>query len=105
MKCFGTPGRIATGCRPYRTHRVRTRTATGRRPRFRVYNDPAESFRDHSNQYATLPRYAPAFAHVNNPDQFAIAIHRAGYATSPTYAQNLINLMRQYNLYRFDSAL
>ena len=105
MKCFGTPGRIATGCRPYRTTECADANCYRTTATFRVYIDPAESFRDHSNQYATLPRYAPAFAHVNNPDQFAIAIHRAGYATSPTYAQNLINLMRQHNLYRFDAAL
>lgn len=30
------------------------------------------------------------------------AIHKAGYATSPTYAQSLINLIEQYNLNKFD---
>ena len=30
----------------------------------------------------------------NDPDQFAREIHRGGYATSPTYADNLIALMR-----------
>ena len=103
MKCFGTPGRIATGCRPYKTTECGSAGCYGTSATFRVYNSAAESFRDHSNQYATLARYQPAFAHANNPDEFARAIHRAGYATSPTYAQNLINLMHTYNLYRFDS--
>jgi flagellar protein FlgJ len=29
-------------------------------------------------------------------------IHRAGYATSPTYTTNLVRVMRRYNLYRYD---
>jgi flagellar protein FlgJ len=52
---------------------------------------------------ASLPRYSAAFAHANDPDRFAVAIAGAGYATSPTYAQDLINVMRQYRLYRFDA--
>jgi flagellar protein FlgJ len=31
-----------------------------------------------------------------------MAIHRAGYATSPTYARKLIRIMRRYDLYRYD---
>ena len=27
---------------------------------------------------------------------------KAGYATSPTYVDNVKNLMRQYNLYQYD---
>ena len=60
---------------------------------------------DHGRQLASLPRYANAFNYINDPDQFAREIHRGGYATSPTYADNLIALMRQYHLYRFDTYL
>ena len=39
---------------------------------------------------------------TRNANRFAAAIHKAGYATSPTYARNLIRIMKRYNLYRFD---
>jgi flagellar protein FlgJ len=47
-------------------------------------------------------RYKNAFKYSTNPDQFAREIHKAGYATSPSYANDLIALMKQYNLYRYD---
>ena len=47
-------------------------------------------------------RYAPALKFKDDPDTFAREIHKAGYATAPNYAEKLIALMRQYNLYRFD---
>jgi flagellar protein FlgJ len=52
-----------------------------------------------------LDRYKRAFRHVNRPNRFAVEIHRGGYATSPTYARNLVRVMRQYKLYRFDTKL
>jgi mannosyl-glycoprotein endo-beta-N-acetylglucosaminidase len=105
MKCFGTPGIIATGCRPYRTTECASSGCFETSAAFRVYSSIWASFRDHAYALATLPRYRTAFLYTNNPDRFVIEIHRAGYATSPTYAQHLIALMRQYNLYRFDRAL
>jgi flagellar protein FlgJ len=102
MKCFGTPGPIAAGCRPYRTTECVDDTCFATRATFRVYTGVAASFRDHGRQLATLARYRPAFAYVGDPDRFAVELHRAGYATDPGYAQSLINLMRRYNLYRFD---
>ena len=33
---------------------------------------------------------------------FAHAIHKAGYATDPLYASKLIDLMKTWDLYRFD---
>ena len=35
-------------------------------------------------------------------DRFIREVHKAGYATDPRYADTVIRLMRQYNLYRFD---
>ncbi|GAA1765818.1 sporangiospore maturation cell wall hydrolase GsmA [Luedemannella helvata] len=102
MKCFGTPGPIALGCRSYRTTECGSANCFRTSARFRTYSGASRSFLDHARQLATLERYRPAFRHVRDPDRFAIAVHRAGYATSPTYAKNLIKLMKQYNLYRFD---
>ncbi len=102
MKCFGTPGPVATGCRPFRT----TECALACSPSvasFRVYASVWGSFRDHGRALATLPRYRAAMAYGHSPERFALELHRAGWATSPTYAQNLISLMRRYNLYRYDA--
>lgn len=104
MKCFGSPGRVATGCRPYATYECDA-GCYSTSASFRVYLAAGYSFIDHAISLATLSRYANAFNYVNDPDQFAVEIHRGGYATSPTYAEDLIRLMHQYDLYRFDSAL
>jgi uncharacterized protein YraI len=104
MKCFGSPGTIATGCRPYQTYECDA-GCYSTSASFRVYLAAASSFIDHANQLASLSRYANAFNYMNNPDQFAVEIRRGGYATSPTYAEDLIRLMHQYDLYRYDSIL
>ena len=104
-KCFGSPGEIAVGCRSYRTSECSGRACFRISDMFRVYRSASASFRDHARQLATLDRYKRAFRHVNRPNQFAVEIHRGGYATSPTYARNLVRVMRQYKLYRFDTVL
>ncbi len=102
MKCFGSPNRIALGCRNYRTTECSTSSCYSTSASFRVYHSVWASFADHGKQLATLPRYRNAFRYVTNPNRFAVEVHRAGYATGPTYASNLISIMRRYNLYRFD---
>jgi flagellum-specific peptidoglycan hydrolase FlgJ len=57
---------------------------------------------DHGKQLSTLPRYATAMKYAASADRFATEIHKAGYATSPTYAKNLIFIMKQFKLYKFD---
>jgi flagellar protein FlgJ len=73
-----------------------------RRERFRKYNSMEDSFRDHGLLLATAPRYALAMQVVDDPREFARRIAAAGYATSPTYAQDLIRLMDAEDLYRYD---
>jgi flagellar protein FlgJ len=102
IKCFGTPGPVATGCRPYATHECADDECFATSATFRVYRSAARSFADHGRFLTVNPRYRPAFRHTGNPDRFAREIHKAGYATSPTYSSNLIKLMRQFDLYRFD---
>ena len=105
MKCFGSPGIIATGCRPYATTECSQESCYGTRASFRIYTNVWASFKDHGLALATLARYRKAFRYVNDPNRFAIEIHKAGYATGPTYAKSLIRIMKQYNLYRFDRKL
>ncbi len=90
MKCFGDPGSLALGCRDYSGES------------FRVYHNATDSYVDHGKQLSTLPRYADAMKCTNNPDQFARELQEAGYATSPTYADMLIELMGEYHLYQYD---
>ncbi len=69
---------------------------------FRVYRDVAESIDDHGRLLATSPQYSQAMAVRDDPNAFAAAL-TGTYATDPHYGATLINLMRQYDLYRFDA--
>lgn len=73
-----------------------------RRERFRKYETMQDSFRDHALLLATNPRYANAMRAVDDPREFARRIADAGYATSPTYARDLIRVMDAENLYQYD---
>ncbi len=104
MKCFGGPGPVALGCRDYATHEC---SGTGCAPtsaQFRAYRNGTDSYLDHGRQLAAMSRYAEAMRHTADPNRFAREIHLAGYATSPTYADKLIDLMKQHDLYRYDLA-
>ncbi|HEX5144678.1 MAG TPA: sporangiospore maturation cell wall hydrolase GsmA, partial [Mycobacterium sp.] len=102
MKCFGSPGPVALGCRDYATHECNTNGCWSTSASFRAYGTQAQSFADHGLMLASLSRYDAAFAYTYQPDKFAQALQTGGYATSKSYAKNLITLMKQYNLYRYD---
>jgi flagellum-specific peptidoglycan hydrolase FlgJ len=69
---------------------------------FRVYSDVAQSITDHSLLLATGSAYQQAMADRRSPDAFANDLTGV-YATDPNYGANLITIMRQFNLYRFDA--
>jgi Mannosyl-glycoprotein endo-beta-N-acetylglucosaminidase/CHAP domain len=95
-------GPIAIGTVTVPTREVingRSITVNGR---FRKYRSMDDSMRDHGRFLRDNSRYKPAFAHSRDPNAFAQAIHRAGYATDPKYSALLIGLMKQWNLYQFD---
>ncbi|MEH1128726.1 sporangiospore maturation cell wall hydrolase GsmA [Micromonospora sp. CPCC 206061] len=102
IKCFGNPGGIALGCRSYATHECDGKKCYPTTAQFRAYRNANGSFADHGRFLTVNPRYRNAFRYSHDPNRFAVEIHKAGYATSPTYAQNLIKLMKAHNLYRFD---
>jgi flagellar protein FlgJ len=102
IKCFGNPGTIAVGCRAYATSECGGGRCWRTTAQFRAYRNTAASMADHGHFLVVNPRYRPAFRFTRNANRFAVAIHKAGYATSPTYARNLIRIMKRYNLYRFD---
>jgi flagellum-specific peptidoglycan hydrolase FlgJ len=70
---------------------------------FRVYDNVAQSIDDHGELLATSGYYTRAMADRNNPDAFAHALTGV-YATNPDYGSDLIQLMQQYSLYRYDAA-
>jgi flagellum-specific peptidoglycan hydrolase FlgJ len=69
---------------------------------FRVYSNVAQSITDHSLLLATGSAYQRAMADRRSPDAFANDLTDV-YATDPNYGANLITIMRQFNLYRFDA--
>lgn len=69
---------------------------------FRVYNNPQQSFRDHS-QFLLRKRYEKLFTlDKNDYKGWAKGLKEAGYATNPRYPELLIDLIERYQLYRYD---
>ena len=70
---------------------------------FRSYKDADQSFVDHSEFLCTHQRYAFLFEYgTTDYQKWAKGLKQAGYATSPTYADRLIQIIEQNNLQRFD---
>lgn len=70
---------------------------------FRVYDDVAQSFADHS-RFLLKKRYAPLFEFA--PDDYiswAHGLRKCGYATDPNYAVRLIAIIEKYSLNLYDS--
>ncbi|GEM66868.1 hypothetical protein SMI01S_04740 [Sphingobacterium mizutaii NBRC 14946 = DSM 11724] len=71
---------------------------------FRVYNDPEQSFRDHS-QFLLRKRYENLFTlRKDDYKGWAKGLKAAGYATNPRYPELLIDLIERYNLQQYDRA-
>lgn len=71
---------------------------------FRVYDDPHQSFEDHSIFLTTRKYYANLF--LLDPKDFkawAFGLKKAGYATNPRYAYILLDKIQKYNLQEFDN--
>ncbi|MDA1359897.1 sporangiospore maturation cell wall hydrolase GsmA [Glycomyces luteolus] len=103
MKCFGSPGDHAIGCRDYATFECSpTGGCFDMDATFRAYRNVADSYRDHGDLLANWSRYATAMDHADDAKRFAREIHKAGYATDPQYSDKLIGIMDDYDLYRFD---
>jgi LysM repeat protein len=69
---------------------------------FRKYDDPALSYRDHSDFLKAGERYA--FLFKLDPEDYKAWAHglkKAGYATNPKYAPILIKLIEDYNLEQY----
>lgn len=70
---------------------------------FRVYENPAESFRDHSQFLRSRPRYSSLFLlEITDYKGWAQGLKDAGYATNPNYPQLLIKIIEENKLFLFD---
>ena len=70
---------------------------------FRVYDDPEDSYRDHSIFLKKGQRYAFLFElEITDYKGWAKGLKQAGYATLPVYANVLIKLIEDYNLTQYD---
>jgi len=69
---------------------------------FAKYDSFEQSITEHARFFLHNRRYARALQFKTDPDAFAREIHKAGYATDPTYSNKLIALMHQHKLSRFD---
>jgi hypothetical protein len=70
---------------------------------FRRYKNPEESYKDHSDFLTGTSRYA--FLFKLDPEDYkdwAKGLKKAGYATSPTYARRLIDIIEANQLYKYD---
>ncbi|MDB4563704.1 glucosaminidase domain-containing protein [Flavobacteriales bacterium] len=69
---------------------------------FRVYDDARDSFEDHS-LFLLRKRYASLFElKMDDYKGWARGLKRCGYATSPTYAKALIELVDRHGLDQYD---
>lgn len=68
---------------------------------FRIYKNPWESWRAHSQMIST-GRYARLRKFGNDYRQWAYGLKSLGYATDRTYAEKLIGMIERYDLHRFD---
>lgn len=70
---------------------------------FRKYPTVEESFHDHSDYLRAKSRYAFLFElAITDYKAWARGLKKAGYATSPTYAEALIKIIEEHNLTIYD---
>lgn len=71
---------------------------------FRAYKHPKQSYEDHSKFLVGRPRYASLFKlKITDYKGWARGLKKAGYATNPRYAEQLIGIIELYNLHKYDT--
>lgn len=72
---------------------------------FRAYYNPIQSYEDHSVFLSNGSRYQ--FLFKLKPTDYrgwAKGLKKAGYATNPSYATQLIQIIEDYELYKYDNS-
>ncbi|MDR2057236.1 MAG: glucosaminidase domain-containing protein [Dysgonamonadaceae bacterium] len=71
---------------------------------FRAYKKAEDSYLDHSLFLLERSRYAPLFAlDITDYRAWATGLQKYGYATDKAYANKLIKLIEDYELYQYDT--
>lgn len=63
--------------------------------KFRAYDSYADSFKDFANLMRNNPRYENVMANLQNVNDYALAMQKAGYATDPNYASKLASVIQK----------
>lgn len=63
------------------------------RDNFRAYESPKESFNDFAEFLLTNPRYQDALNNSSDVKSFVAELHKAGYATDPSYAKKINSIL------------
>lgn len=72
---------------------------------FRAYDNVYQSYEDHSTFLTSSKRYSRLFQlKLTDYKGWAKGLKACGYATSPTYASKLIEIIELYKLYQYDTA-
>jgi LysM repeat protein len=70
---------------------------------FRKYTSAEDSYRDHSDYLKAKSRYAFLFElDITDYKGWAKGLKKAGYATSSTYAEKLIDIVEEFDLHKYD---
>jgi len=70
---------------------------------FRMYDNPYDSYKDHSKFLSTRSRYAFLFKYRSDDyKRWAHGLKKAGYATDPKYAHRLIKIIEEEHLHKLD---
>ncbi len=71
---------------------------------FRAYSSVKDSYEDHSHFLKRGARYAFLFdLKITDYKGWARGLKKAGYATDPSYANRLITIIEDYELYKYDN--
>jgi flagellum-specific peptidoglycan hydrolase FlgJ len=92
-----------------RTYSISTREHTGAgvitvTAKFRAYGSWEQSIADHAAFLAASSRYAAVIGE-RDYKKACVAIHKAGYATDPGYADKLVRLIETYGLAAYDDPM
>jgi flagellum-specific peptidoglycan hydrolase FlgJ len=97
MKGTGTAGSISWNTTEFANGQQVVTTAA-----FAKYNTYYDSMVAHANLLLTT-RYQKYLKNVTNIVDYANGIQAAGYATDPNYANKLVKIIYQYQLYKLDA--